>query len=158
MSRRHFATLLCAALAGCAGLPPSAPGPEPVKSQSPLPAGEMAAQRAATLVGTPYRLGGASPIEGFDCSGLVHFTFREAGMYVPRTTDALRHAARPVKAAELRAGDLLFFNLEGKRNSHVGIYVGDGTFVHAPSTGKDVRRDSLSSPFWRKQLSELRRL
>ena len=119
--------------------------------------GERAAQRAANLVGMPYRFGGASPVDGFDCSGLIYFSYREAGVTVPRTTEAQRLAARPVKTAELRPGDLVFFDLQGMKNSHVGIYAGRGSFVHAPSTGKDVRLDQLDSAFWKKQLSEIRR-
>src|SRR2546422_440862 len=66
-------------------------------------------------------------------------------------------AAGRIRVSHLRHGDLLFFDLQGKRNSHVGIYVGDGQFVHAPSTGKRVRKDRLDSPYWRKHLSEARR-
>jgi cell wall-associated NlpC family hydrolase len=137
-------------LSGCAAAPPVETSTEPT-------VGERAAWRAANLVGTPYRYGGSSPIEGFDCSGLVHFTYREAGVLLPRDTAAQRLAARPIRVADLAPGDLVFFNLEGKRNSHVGIYTGRGQFVHAPSTGKDVRLDRLDAPFWRKQLSETRR-
>jgi murein DD-endopeptidase len=142
--------LLFLALAGCAATPP-------VENASEQSAAERAAWRAANLVGTPYRFGGASPVEGFDCSGLIHFTYREAGLTVPRDTAAQRLAARPVRMAELQPGDLIFFDLQGRKNSHVGIYTGRGQFVHAPSTGKDVRLDRLDSPYWRKQLSETRR-
>ena len=143
--------VLLLALAGCASVVP------PPMEASVQSAGERAAWRAANLVGTPYRFGGSSPIEGFDCSGLVHFTYREAGVLLPRDTTAQRLAARPIRASELAPCDLVFFDLEGKKNSHVGIYTGRGQFVHAPSTGKDVRLDRLDAPFWRKQLSETRR-
>jgi len=156
MPIRALCALFLVALAGCASVPPPAPQPEPAQAPAPS-AAERAAWRAANLVGTPYRYGGSSPIEGFDCSGLVYFSYREAGVLLPRDTAAQRLAARRIRAAELQPGDLLFFDLNGKRNSHVGIYTGDGTFVHAPSTGKDVRRDRLDAPFWRKQLSETRR-
>ncbi len=101
--------------------------------------------------------GGAAPATGFDCSGLVQFSFRQAGVILPRSTAQQRHAAERVRVSHLRHGDLVFFDLQGKKNSHVGIYVGDGQFVHAPSTGKRVRKDRLDSPFWRKHLSEARR-
>jgi murein DD-endopeptidase len=115
-----------------------------------------AAQHAAKMVGKPYRYGGATPA-GFDCSGLVQFSFRQAGRKVPRSTEEQRRASRPVQRAGLQAGDLLFFDQDGKKNSHVGIYLGAGEFVHAPSSGKQVRRDRLDAPYWRKHLSELRR-
>jgi len=109
------------------------------------------------MLGRLYRFGGSSP-SGFDCSGLVHFSYQQAGAAVPRSTEQQRLASRPVKLAELRRGDLLFFNQEGKKYGHVAIYLGDGRFVHSPSSGKSVRSDRLDSPYWRKHLSEARRL
>ena len=107
--------------------------------------------------GKPYRYGGASP-SGFDCSGLVLYSYRQAGVTVPRETDEQRRASRPVRVSSLRRGDLIFFDQDGRKNSHVGIYLGDGFFVHAPSSGKRVRSDRLDSPYWRRHLSETRRL
>ena len=121
------------------------------------PPGERAAAEALKVIGTPYRFAGASPQSGFDCSGLVSYSYRQAGVALPHNTDALRAASQPIAARELRAGDLVFFDLEGKTHSHVGIYLGDGTFVHAPSTGKDVRRDRLESPYWKVRISDNRR-
>jgi cell wall-associated NlpC family hydrolase len=109
------------------------------------------------MVGKPYRYGGSSPA-GFDCSGLVFYTYKKAGLAVPRSTERQRSTARAVRLADLRRGDLLFFNQEGKKYGHVGIYVGSGKFVHAPSSGKSVRSDRLDTPYWRKHLSEARRL
>ncbi len=109
------------------------------------------------MIGKPYRYGGASPGSGFDCSGLVAYGFKQAGISLPRSTDAQRSASRPIKQSELRRGDLLFFNQEGKRFGHVGIYLGRGMFVHAPSSGKFVRSDRLEAPYWKKHLSEVRR-
>ena len=116
-----------------------------------------AAQQATQMVGKPYRYGGSAPT-GFDCSGLVQFSYRQAGIRVPRSTDEQRRASKPVRAENLRPGDLLFFDQEGKKNSHVGIYVGNGNFVHAPSSGKQVRSDRMDKPYWRKHLSEVRRI
>lgn len=110
------------------------------------------------MLGRPYHFGGASPSAGFDCSGLVQFSFKQAGVAVAHNTDQQRSASRPVRLADLRRGDLIFFDQEGKKNSHVGIYVGDGKFVHAPSSGKEVRSDRLDSPYWKKHLSGTRRL
>jgi murein DD-endopeptidase len=109
------------------------------------------------MVGKPYRYGGSSPA-GFDCSGLVQFSYRQAGIALPRSTDQQRSISRAVKLADLRRGDLLFFNQEGKKYGHLGIYLGDGKFIHAPSSGKAVRSDRLDSPYWKKHLSEARRI
>ena len=120
-------------------------------------AGERAAGQALKMLGKPYRYGGMTPASGFDCSGLVHFSFRQAGVTVPRSTELQLRAAAPVRGSQLRRGDLLFFDQDGKKKSHVAIYVGDGRFVHAPSSGKQVRADRLDSPYWKKHLAEVRR-
>ena len=121
-------------------------------------AAERAASQAVKMLGKPYRYGGMSPATGFDCSGLVHFSFRQVGVSVPRSTELQLRASAPVRGAQLRRGDLLFFDQEGKKKSHVAIYVGDGKFVHAPSSGKQVRADSLDSPYWKRHLAEVRRI
>jgi cell wall-associated NlpC family hydrolase len=120
--------------------------------------GHRAADHALRMIGTPYRYGGNSPSSGFDCSGLVQFSYRQAGATLPRTTDALRQVSGAVKPSSLRRGDLVFFHQEGKRNGHVGIYLGAGEFIHAPSSGGRVRRESLQSPYWRKHFSQARRI
>jgi cell wall-associated NlpC family hydrolase len=142
-------SILPLALVACASAPVSFPAP----SKSPA---DLAASHALKMLGKPYRFGGSSPT-GFDCSGLVQYSYRQAGVSLPHNTDKQRSASRQVKLADLRRGDLLFFNQEGKKYGHVAIYIGDGKFVHAPSSGKSVRSDSLDSPYWRKHLSEARR-
>ena len=136
-------------LAGCAGptLVEPQPGEVSVASRSPASIGEKAVSVALQQVGAAYRYGGASP-EGFDCSGLVQYAYREAGKAVPRTTGQLWGSAEPVAYDDLQAGDLLFFRFDGKM-SHVGIYVGDERFVHAPSTGRAVVVESLDSGHYR---------
>jgi murein DD-endopeptidase len=141
-----FAALLLAA--GCASTP-VADAPGDARQQE-------ASEIAASMVGKPYRYGGNTP-QGFDCSGLVYFSFRRAGMDVPRSTESQRDKSRKVSTARLAHGDLLFFNQEGKHSSHVGIYLGRNRFVHAPSSGKHVRLDSLSDPYWQKHLVDTRR-
>jgi murein DD-endopeptidase len=121
-------------------------------------AAERAASHALKMLGKPYRYGGMTPASGFDCSGLVQFSFRQAGVPVPRSTELQLRASAPVRGAQLRRGDLLFFDQDGKKKSHVAIYVGDGRFVHAPSSGKQVRADRLDSPYWKRHLAEVRRL
>lgn len=106
--------------------------------------------RAIALVGTPYRYGGNTPEGGFDCSGLVGYVFRDAaGVGLPRSSAQMGDVGRrklPVDA--LQAGDLVFF-AEHRTISHVGIYVGERRFVHAPNRGGTVRLDSLDGPWWR---------
>lgn len=145
------------ALAGCSSTPQKAPV---AGSGSTRPTADIAGQAAGyaqTMIGKPYRYGGTSP-KGFDCSGLVFYSYKQAGVALPHSTDKQRSASRSIKLAELRRGDLLFFNQEGKKYGHVAIYVGDGKFVHAPSSGKSVRSDRLDSPYWKKHLSEARRI
>jgi cell wall-associated NlpC family hydrolase len=149
--RRASAVAALAALAACA----SAPAP---RAESTPGLGERAAGNALKMVGKPYRYGGASPASGFDCSGLVQFSFRQAGVALPRSTGSQLITGTRVRLSSMRRGDLLFFDEEGKKKSHVGIYLGEGRFVHAPSSGKQVRTDSLESPYWKKHLSEARRI
>jgi len=118
-------------------------------------------RRAMTLLGTPYRWGGSNPDSGFDCSGLVGYVFRSAlGIELPRVSREMAHDANAElinDRAALAAGDLVFFGRKG-RVDHVGIYVGDGRFLHAPSTGKDVRVDTLLSGYWGNKFMQARRV
>ena len=144
-----IALLLPLILVACASTPKSSVVIE-------KPVADRAAAHAAAMVGKPYRYGGASPA-GFDCSGLVAFSYQQVGVALPRSTAEQRRASQRVKLAELKRGDLLFFDERGKKASHVGIYLGERRFVHAPSSGKSVRNDTLDNPYWKKSLSEVRR-
>ena len=119
--------------------------------------GPVAASHALQLVGTHYRYGGTSPAQGFDCSGLVQYSYKKAGINVPRNTRLQRKSSRAVSYNHLKKGDLLFFHQAGKRYGHVAIYIGNQQFVHAPSSGKRVRVDSLTSRYWRRHLASARR-
>lgn len=118
-------------------------------------------QRALALMGTPYRWGGTSPDSGFDCSGLVGYVFRSAlGIELPRVSRdmAAKADAELINTREdLRQGDLVFFGLKGRVN-HVGIYMGEGRFLHSPSRGKDVRVDSLITGYWANRFMQARRI
>ena len=111
---------------------------------------EQVAQLARTMVGAPYKYGGLNPKTGFDCSGLVYFTHRSVGVTLPRTSQAQYRSTRPIRRDDLEPGDLVFFRLRRSKISHVGIYLGDDRFVHAPSSGKVVRINSLENPYWDK--------
>ena len=141
-------------LSACTGSPVRIPEAGAERASVPAtpaalrPPGERAAAIAAAQVGVPYRYGGRST-EGFDCSGLVSYAYGRAGRTVPRTTGALWRQLRPVAAGELKPGDVLFFDIAGKP-SHVGLYLGQGRFVHAPSTGREVSIDELETPYYRR--------
>jgi len=118
-----------------------------------------AALQARHAVGVPYHYGGASPQTGFDCSGLVAHVYERAwGMALPRSTDGQRHVGRAVKRSQLLPGDLIFYNTRNRPFSHVGIYLGDGNFVHAPRPGQRVRIESINNPYWRARFDGARRL
>jgi len=116
-------------------------------------------QRAMALLGTPYRWGGTDPNKGFDCSGLVGYVFQNAlGIDLPRVSREMAKSGELVTdRAKLSAGDLVFFGRRG-RVDHVGIYVGEGRFVHAPSRGKDVMVSSMDTGYWSAKFMQARRL
>jgi len=106
---------------------------------------------ARQQLGVPYQYGGSSPASGFDCSGLMHYSYRQAGLTIPRTSKEQYRQARPVSRRHLQAGDLIFFrNRYGSFVSHVGMYLGDGEFIHAPSSGKKVSIKRLDTAYWKK--------
>jgi cell wall-associated NlpC family hydrolase len=145
--------LLCA---GCS-LTPSRPPPEaaPRAPGQPHPA-DIVSQIAVSMIGAPYRYGGSSP-EGFDCSGLVYYAHVKAGVPVPRTAAEQHAQSRTVATQQLQPGDILFFDTSW-RYGHVGIYVGNGEFVHAPSSGKRVSRASIREGYFAKRLKKAGRL
>lgn len=129
-------------LAACGGGHKRAPPPPPQAND--------VLMRAIGLVGTPYRYGGNTPAGGFDCSGLIGYVFKDsADLNLPRTTGGLASMSVPrVERGRLQPGDLVFFGPRGRVN-HAGIYVGEGRFVHAPSSGGTVRLDALDGHYWR---------
>jgi len=113
-----------------------------------LVAGEQAAVVAVQQIGVPYVYGGNS-VRGFDCSGLVQYAWAKAGKRIPRTTTEQWQRLSPVDARHLQVGDLLFFRING-RIAHVGLYLGDNRFVHAPESGREVSVTSLNTDFYRR--------
>ncbi|MET0893378.1 MAG: C40 family peptidase [Pseudoxanthomonas sp.] len=129
-----------------------------VRSADPAAANSVL-MRAIGLVGTPYTYGGNTPQSGFDCSGLVTYVYRDMlALYLPRSSRELAALQGPrIDPGKLAAADLVFFGSKGSV-SHVGIYVGEGRFVHAPSTGGTVRLDYLDGPYWRDHYSGAKRV
>ncbi|MGL4668473.1 MAG: C40 family peptidase [Saezia sp.] len=114
---------------------------------------------AFNYLNIPYKYGGSNYINGFDCSGLVMAIYNQvANKPLPRTTALQAAATTTIKRSELKPGDLVFFNTIGKRFSHVGIYVGDNKFIHAPSTGAHVRIDSINNRYWNQRFTGARRV
>ncbi len=114
------------------------------------------------MIGTPYRWGGTSPKRGFDCSGLVNYVFQNVDeVDLPRTAQQMYSMRGNSKVArgDLQPGDLVFFRIHNRRNvDHVGIYVGDNQFVHAPRRGQKVRVSDLSGDYWKKHYTAARRI
>lgn len=153
---------IAAMTAGCAGsrVAPVAETPRHVTVEPRIAdaaVGGAIADVAMGMVGTRYRYGGTDPLEGFDCSGLVYYAYEQAGYRVPRTSQELFRAARKISLGDADPGDLMFFQDQTKL-SHVGIYLGDGLFVHAPATGQNVAVGSLESPYYQEHLVAVGRL
>lgn len=150
-------------LAACASTPPSRHGAISRAPRAPIvepSAGlEEISIQAMALVGTPYRYGGNTPDSGFDCSGLVRYVVaRAASVQLPRTTEAMGSRGTPLERSQVASGDLVFFNTTGRPNSHVGIYVGQNRFVHAPSTGGTVRLEDMTKSYWASRYNGARRV
>ena len=117
------------------------------------------ALHALSHIGVPYRFGGTSPEAGFDCSGLVQYVYdRGAGVVLPRNTQALSEVGAPVPVEALEPGDLVFFDTQRRPYSHVGIYLGDHRFIHAPTTGGQVELVDLRERYWQSRYNGARRL
>ena len=114
---------------------------------------------AMSLIGIHYRRGGNSPENGLDCSGLVRYVFREAhGTELPRTSFEISKMGETVEKQDLQPGDLVFFNTLRRTFSHVGIYLGDNKFIHAPSSGGAVRIESMDLAYWKARFNGARRI
>ena len=157
--RRSLPAVVFLLLAGCAS--------EPRRPEPPLEAGTPRADaanavlfRAIALVGTPYRYGGNTPDSGFDCSGLVGYVYRDvAGILLPRSAEQISQIDAPeIDRERLGSGDLVFFRAHGRGTSHVGIFVGEGRFVHAPNEGGTVRLDRLDDKYWRDHFNGAKRI
>lgn len=114
---------------------------------------------AYSQVGKKYRLGGASPKKGFDCSGLIWWSYKQHGVKIPRITTDQARAGKAVPKNAARPGDIVVFRTSGApRGLHTGLYAGKGAFIHSPSKGKKVCLEKLSNPHWKKRLIAIRRI
>jgi hypothetical protein len=115
--------------------------------------------RALSLLGVNYLFGGNSPAAGLDCSGLVRLVFSEVtGLTLPRRSDEMSRVGGSVDKSELQPGDLVFFNTLRMPFSHVGIFIGNGQFVHSPSSGSSVRVENMNLSYWQSRFNGARRL
>ena len=167
-----FKSFLCVVLVGLFGIVSSASanftkrnntGLAPFGSSLqavPQPTIDNVIDRAHQLLGTAYTWGGTSQEQGFDCSGLLVYLFKtEANIVIPRTTAAMhRSTAATIKRNALQPGDAVFFRANGSGQvGHVGLYVGEGKFIHSPRKGKSIRIDSLANNYWKKNYTTAKR-
>ena len=158
-ARLRGTALIAAAALLLAGEPRLARAAEPVAERSGAQLSAELVLRALSLLGVHYRFGGNSPETGLDCSGLVRYVFREAaGLALPRRSEEISRVGQHVNHEELRAGDLVFFNTLRRAFSHVGIYIGEGRFVHAPSSGGTVSVEEIDRRYWQHRFNGGRRL
>ena len=117
------------------------------------------ASYARSLIGVPYKFRGDSPNSGFDCSGFVGHVFRHTtGIKLPRSSHEISQVGQAIRQGDLHIGDLVFFNTLQHRSSHVGIYMGDDHFIHAPSSGGSVRMENMRDAYWKKHYDGARRV
>jgi len=171
---RSTVVLLVITLAGCSSFRPDTPARPPLVWRADVPIGGLIqppsgmtpqqaiseiTSRSVLLLGTPYRLGGMSPAEGLDCSGLIAHVMQDAfRLRFPRTTEEQSVVGMPVARHAIEPGDLVFFNTLGRPNSHVGVYLGERRFVHAPTARGVVRIESLDQSYWSSRFDQARRL
>ena len=158
-----FSLLLLATLSEAADLkafyaaatiPPPAPQADGFADK-----GQELILHALAFIGVSYKWGGSNPVTGLDCSGFVSYVFREAaGVVLPHNAYSLSLQGKSVISTELRPGDLVFFNTVKRTFSHVGIYIGDNRFVHAPKQGKSIQIVSLGDPYWARRYNGARRI
>lgn len=162
--------LLCLNLAGCGSGKPKrvSVSPRVLASQmQPIRISHIRHQdgaqelmlRSLSLIGTPYRYGGSDRAGGFDCSGMVQYVYQDAlNVRLPRSARDIAAVSQPIRQQDLRVGDLVFFNTNGRPYSHMGLYIGNGEFIHAPSSNGTIRVAKLSQPYFRQRFVDARTL
>lgn len=134
---------------------PDKPQPKSAKKEKDM--GEIAARTAERFVGIPYRWGGENVVDGMDCSGFVRAVYNLCGLSIPRTSRDQYKAGEAIVKQDLQDGDLVFFGASADKINHVGIYVGDGKFVHAPRRGEEIRVASVGDSYFEKRFVGARR-
>lgn len=168
MFRVFVAAFVAAALSACAGsaLPKEASGRpgldyDALMAAPSRPVSEVRQRvidTARALLGTPYQYGGTTP-KGFDCTGYVRYVFQQAaGLSLPRTSIDQIQAGEPLHPRRAQPGDLVYFRIGGKKDLHLGIYLGEGRFIHAPSSGGVVNVQSMETEYWRTRFLGARRV
>ncbi|MGB3942427.1 MAG: C40 family peptidase [Candidatus Manganitrophaceae bacterium] len=145
---------------GCAGRHPSSDfsSLEERPTPAPKPAQEKVIRTARAFIGTPYRFGGTTP-KGFDCSGFITYVFRRAvGLTLPRTTQDIVERGSSITVSELKPADLVYFEIDGPAQLHIGIYLGKGKFIHAPRSKGRVNIQDLRLDYWRSRYIGARRI
>lgn len=159
-----YSIIICLSASGCGSISTRQPPPPPdvVARSAEVPATPQQAEalmRAIMALDTDYRYGGRSMADGFDCSGLVAYVFKTAwGVDLPHNSRAQSEYGVPIAASAMRPGDLVFYNTAHRPYSHVGIYLGDGKFIHAPRTGARVRIEDLHKRYWVRRFDGARRI
>lgn len=139
-------------LAGCGLMRPTGSSNPPAKAQNVM-------RSAYSQIGSKYRLGGASPQKGFDCSGLIYWAYAKNGVKVPRITTDQAKTGQSVSKYSAHAGDILVFRTgSSPRGLHTGLYAGDNSFIHSPGKGKRVRMDKIDDSYWKNKLVAVRRI
>ncbi|WP_225984528.1 C40 family peptidase [Noviherbaspirillum aerium] len=139
--------------------PPPQPSGPLAKLQGITSRASELALHAMTMIGIRYQYGGNAPESGLDCSGLVRYVFKQVtGAELPRTSEEISRVGQNVEPSELQPGDLVFYNTLRRGFSHVGIYLGDNRFIHAPSAGGKVRIESMDISYWKSRFNGARRI
>ncbi len=145
-------TLVTTQISGCATVQqPSVGRADEAESRLSIESAYPVMEIAESLRGKPYRYGGITP-EGFDCSGFVHYVYRKAGLSIPRTTRDQYRTSRRLPIEKAKPGDLLFFRISSRKLSHVGLYAGNGRFIHASTSQNRIADSSLRDPYWHDRL------
>ena len=153
-------SIIALSMSGCIGARPPADFSSLSGQPEPAQTAEQArvVKVARSLIGVPYRFGGVTP-KGFDCSGFVGYVYRKAaGVILPRVSHDQARAGKAVSVYELRPADIVYFKIEHQKPLHVGIYLGRGKFIHAPSTRGRVNIQSLGLDYWKKRYRGARRV
>jgi len=151
MNQIIFIFLLAAILVGCSSAPHKSSNTTRYQQVTNKHQQKAIINNARAMLGVKYYYGGSSANTGFDCSGLVYYSYLKQGIKIPRTTTAQLKTSRKIPKSALRVGDLVFFAINGSKVSHVGIFLGNNKFIHAPSTGKKVNITTMDSKYWRKR-------